>query len=96
MDGLKYKLGDRVKLRKHSQYYGCNHQIPKETYATIIEINTYTWDDHIYGVKWAEDGEYEFASYREKDLVSTVKATRLSRKIYPKAKESECGEWLEI
>ena len=47
-------------------------------------------------LEWAEDGEYEFASYREKDLVSTVKATRLSRKIYPKAKESECGEWLEI
>ena len=95
---MKYKVGDMVKLRKDSEYNDSSYpyQIPEGTYATIIEINTDSWSDHVYGVQWVENGNYEINSYREKDLVITVKATKLSRKIYPKSKVSECGEWIEI
>lgn len=64
----KFKVGDKVVLRKDNKWYGCGGQIPEGCYATITSITTEDDRDfylcYMYTVKWFGGGN----KYRNEDL----------------------------
>lgn len=61
---MKFKIGDRVLIRKDSEYYGKDKD---HNPANVVGVVSYIFDDddHPYWVDWSE----EYAnSYREYDL----------------------------
>jgi len=60
----KFKVGNKVKIRKDSRYYGQSHEI-----GTIIKVdpdpNSDPNQDHIYNVRWNRNSHN---SYTHSDL----------------------------
>lgn len=63
----KLKVGDKVRLRKHSRYYGLDGQIPIGSYAIITEQDRPN-PAFPYEVSWGGD----YNQYGEDDLERIV------------------------
>lgn len=75
-----FKVGDRVKIRKGSRFYGV-HAIenPAEIEGTVIEIDDAKFLNH--RVEWKTG--YNTNHYDEKDLQHIILDNPLNRKLYP-------------
>jgi len=60
----KFKVGDKVTIRKSSMYYGNTSSNPKDAMGIIVNVTDS--GDHIYTVDWGSNGNSN--SYRESDL----------------------------
>lgn len=60
----KFRVGDKVVLRKDSEWYGSDNQIPDGGYATITFDDRDSYLGYRYTVKWL-DG---YNDYRDEDL----------------------------
>ena len=60
----KFKVGDKVTIRKSSMYYGNTFANPKDAMGIIVNVTDS--GDHIYTVDWGSDSNSN--SYRESDL----------------------------
>lgn len=64
----KFKVGDKVRLSKHSCYYGLDGQIPTGSYAVVIEQDRAN-PRFPYEVSWCGMG---YNQYGEDDLERVV------------------------
>ena len=102
MGGLKYKVGDRIKLKKDSTHYKhTSEHIKRDEFGTIIQILDefgYHSNRHKYGIRWKNRvyPQYEVDCYLRKIDIELVKirATKLAKKVYPNAAVKD--GWLEI
>ena len=64
----KFKVGDKVRLRKHSLYYGLDGQIPIGSYGVVTEQERQN-PRFPYEVSWGNVG---YNQYGEDDLERAV------------------------
>jgi len=71
MAEIKYKLGDKVQIRKDSSYYGESDANPMNVPGKVIELveGQRAWKGHCIRVAWDNSrDESEENIYREDDL----------------------------
>lgn len=97
---MKFKIGDKVELRKDSKYFfNRKPWIHTDEYGTIFEVLAdESNEDHIYGILWDSSSFKRSNCFlRAIDIqYPKYKNTRLARKMFPKADISECGEWIYV
>jgi len=74
---MKFKVGDFVRIRKDSEFYGDGESNPINSIGEVIISDQ---KDFPYVVKW-ENSYYN--SYREEDLYLAPVDSKLNRVLYP-------------
>ena len=86
----KFKIGDKVRIRKDSQFYTMYEYNPRDVTGTIKKFI-----DETYSIRVAWDNGRSNA-YGIEDLIHTrIKDTKIARKMNPKYKVLGNG-WLEV
>lgn len=96
---MDLKVGDRVQA-----VIDIDYMIPKGTIGVIVSIDDGSppigvdWKissnlHNLNGILKTDTGYYVYDKYLK---LSQVKNTELARFMYPDAKVSECGYWIEI
>ena len=66
---FRFKVGDKVRLRECSEFYGMDGQIPVGRFAVVTETNRLN-KRFYYEVSWGED----YNQYGEQDLEPHVQS----------------------
>ena len=92
----KFKIGERVIIRKDSEYYGDCDSNPKDVVGVLVDNDDPEAIEagFLYKVKWdAENCNY----YEPHDLKHCrVKNTKIAKAFYRNRILKETKEWLEI
>jgi hypothetical protein len=91
---MKFKVGDKVFLRKDSCYFGDDYQLPYNVVGSIIRITPSEYLPFL--VQWEINGDLASNSYSKDDIKVAVKNTELARFMYPNSKESDDGKYLYV
>jgi len=61
---MKFRVGDKVRIRKDSKYYVAGRSNPKDTAGIIEEIGPCrNWQSHMITVKWPDEWSNNYRVY---------------------------------